>query len=64
MAARAVRGVHEGEFMGAPPTGREVALSGLTISLCKDGRIVEEWDEADAVGPLAQIGALPEPASA
>jgi len=59
-----VRGVHEGEFMGAAPTGREVAFSGLTVSVCKDGRIVEEWEETDLVGLLAQIGALPEPASA
>lgn len=59
-----VRGVHESEFMGAAPTGREVSLSGLTLSICKDGRIVEEWEETDTVGLLAQIGALPETASA
>lgn len=59
-----VRGTHEGAFMGASPTGREVSFSGLTISVCKDGRIVEEWEEGDIIGLLAQIGALPEPASA
>ncbi len=59
-----IRGVHEGEFMGAAPTGREIAFGGVTISVCREGRIVEEWEETDTVGLLAQIGALPESAAA
>lgn len=57
-------GRHEGELMGAEPTGREVAFTMLTISRCKDGRIVEEWELADTVSLLQQIGALPETAAA
>ena len=46
--------------MGAPPTGKDVAFTGITISRCEGGRIVEEWEITDAVGLLGQIGALPE----
>jgi steroid delta-isomerase-like uncharacterized protein len=57
-----VRGVHEGELMGTPPTGREVAFAMITVSRFEDGRIAEEWEIADTVSLLAQIGALPQPA--
>jgi len=59
-----IRGRHEGELMGTPPTGREVAFSCLTISRCRDGKIEEEWELADTVSLLQQIGALPAMASA
>ena len=45
--------------MGTPPTGRDVAFTGITISRC-EGRIVEEWEITDTVRLLGQIGALPE----
>ena len=57
-----IRGVHEGDLMGTAPTGREVAFAMITISRFEDGRIAEEWEIADTVSLLAQIGALPEPA--
>jgi predicted ester cyclase len=55
-----VRGTHDGELMGTAATGREVEFTGITISRCRDGRIAEEWEITDALGLLAQIGALPE----
>jgi steroid delta-isomerase-like uncharacterized protein len=57
-------GHHEGDLMGTPATGREVSFSMLTISRCRDGKIEEEWEIADTVGLLAQVGALPDMASA
>jgi predicted ester cyclase len=39
---------HEDIYFGAPPTGRDVRASGITISRFHDGRIVEEratWDK-------------------
>ncbi len=54
-----VRGTHDGDLRGAPPTGKDVAFTGITISRCQDGRIVEEWEITDTVGLLGQIGALP-----
>ncbi len=59
-----IRGTHDGELMGAAPTGREVAFSMLTVSRCAGGRIAEEWEIADVMTLLAQIGQLPEAATA
>ena len=59
-----VRGRHDGDLMGTPPTGRDVEFATLTISRCRDGRIEEEWEIADVPTLLTQIGALPEPATA
>ena len=55
-----IRGRHEGELMGAAPTGKDVEFSGITISRLRDGKIAEEWELTDTVGLLGQIGALPE----
>jgi steroid delta-isomerase-like uncharacterized protein len=59
-----IRGRHDGELMGAPPSGREVEFTSLTISRCRDGKIEEEWELVDTVGLLRQIGALPDLAEA
>jgi steroid delta-isomerase-like uncharacterized protein len=55
-------GTHDGELFGTPPTGRDVEISGITISRCSNGRIAEEWELVDALGVLQQVGALPAPA--
>jgi steroid delta-isomerase-like uncharacterized protein len=52
-----VRGTHEGELLGTPPSGREVAVCGITVSRCEDGRIAEEWEVLDVAGLLRQIRA-------
>ena len=57
-----VHGRHEGEFLGAPPTGRDVSFGGITISRFEDGRLVEEWEEIDALTLLGRLGVLPAPA--
>ena len=59
-----IRGRHEGELMGAAPTGRDVEFTGLTVSRCRDGKIEEEWELVDTVSLLQQVGALPEVAQA
>ena len=58
------RGTHTGEFAGTSPTGKDVTVSGLTISRLEDGVIVEEWTTWDALGMLVQLGAVPAPATA
>ena len=59
-----IRGRHEGDLNGLPPTGRDVEFSALTISRCRDGKIKEEWEIADTMSLLQQLGALPEMAQA
>jgi predicted ester cyclase len=54
-----IRGTHDGDLMGAPPTGNDVAFTGITISRCDAGRIVEEWEITDTLSLLGQVGALP-----
>ncbi len=56
------RGRHEGELMGVPATGRDVAFTILTFSSFRDNRIAEEWELVDVPSLMAQIGALPAPA--
>lgn len=51
------RGTQRGETQGIPPTGKTVAVPGIFICRCRDGRIVEEWDFWDDLGLLQQLGA-------
>ena len=53
------RGTHEGELMGIEPTGRQVTVSGLTISRLEGGKIVEEFQNWDTFGMMQQLGAVP-----
>ena len=60
-----VRGTHEGEFLGIPPTGRQVAFDVIDINRTgPDGRFVEHWSSMDLLGLLRQLGALPADAAA
>lgn len=58
------RGTHTGELNGIAPTGKEVTVSGLTISRVEGDQIVEEWINWDTLGMLVQLGAVPAPARA
>jgi steroid delta-isomerase-like uncharacterized protein len=58
-----VRGTHGGDFMGIPPTGREVAIKAINIHRVVDGRIVEQWVVSDGVGLLQQLGVMAAPAA-
>jgi steroid delta-isomerase-like uncharacterized protein len=58
------RGTHQGELMGVPPSGNRVEVAGVTISRIEGGKIVEDWDNYDALGMMQQIGAIPEPGQA
>lgn len=53
------RGKHSGELRGIPPTGKQVTVSGITITLISNGKSVESWGEFDALGMLQQIGVIP-----
>jgi len=58
------RGTHTGELMGIAPTGKEVTVSGITISRLANGKIAEDWELMDALGMMIQLGAVPQPATA
>lgn len=44
-----------------PNTGREVYFSGTTIFTLKDGKIVDEIGEEQALTALQQLGLIPPP---
>jgi steroid delta-isomerase-like uncharacterized protein len=54
-------GTHQGPLNGIPPTGVAVTLPGITILRFHDGKVVERWSQADFMGLLLQIGAIPVP---
>src|SRR5690242_18534852 len=51
-------GTHTGTFMGIPPTGKQIAFTGIYIVRISNGKIVEHWGEEDSVSLLQQLGAL------
>ena len=57
-----LRATHQGEFMGIPPSGRQVTLTGITILRFAGGKCVERWSQADFLGLMQQLGAIPAPA--
>ena len=54
-----ILGTHQGEFMGIPPTGKQLTLTGMTINRIASGKIVESWSVYDALGMMEQIGVAP-----
>jgi predicted ester cyclase len=52
-------GTHAGELFGVPATGRMFAAEGMAFLRICDGWIIEQWTEADLLGVLGQLGALP-----
>jgi steroid delta-isomerase-like uncharacterized protein len=58
------RGMHTGAFMGIPPTGKEVTLTGISVLRLEGGKIAEQRAEADMLGLMQQLGAVPAPQGA
>jgi steroid delta-isomerase-like uncharacterized protein len=56
-------GRHSGEFMGMPASGSEYDISETHILRIRDGQVAEHWRDADMLGLMRQLGALPEPAA-
>ena len=55
-----IRATHQGEFMGIPPTGKQVSWTGIGIDRIKDGKFVESWMNEDNLGLMQQLGAIPQ----
>ena len=52
-------GTQTGEFMGIPPSGKQVKFTGIIISRIADGKIVEDWETSDQLGLLQLLGVIP-----
>lgn len=53
-------GTNKGEFQGIPASGKKIKVTGMSLQRIVNGKIVEEWDEMDALGMMQKIGAIPE----
>lgn len=53
------RGIHQGEYLGFPPTYKSVTFSGIYIFRISDHRIAEVWNLWDQLGEWQQLGILP-----
>ena len=51
--------IHDGEFMGMPPTGKRYEIGEIHIFRIRAGRVAEHWHQADFLGMMRQLGALP-----
>src|SRR5690606_17580698 len=52
------RGTQTGDLPGIPATGKQVTVTGITISRIENGKIVEDWQEWDQLGMLRQLGVV------
>ena len=54
------RGQHTGELNGIAPTGKQFAISGVTIARFANGKMLEGYVNWDALGLMQQLGVVPE----
>ena len=52
-------GVHNGSFMGLPPTGKPIIMTGIEIFRIENSKIAELWGEANLLGLMQQLGIVP-----
>ena len=52
-------GTQHGEFLGVPPTRRNVSVWGMVIDRLVEGRIKETRILMDTLGLMMQLGAIP-----
>lgn len=51
-------GTHTGELPGVAPTGKSIAIGGITIYRIVGGKIIEAWEELDMLGLWQQLGVV------
>jgi steroid delta-isomerase-like uncharacterized protein len=54
------RATHRGEYLGIPPSGKEVEFTGISVYRIEEDKIAESWTVEDQLGLMRQIGAIPE----
>lgn len=58
------RATFTGEILGIQPNGKVVEITGISIHRVVNGKLLEHWANADLLGFMQQLGALPVPAAA
>jgi predicted ester cyclase len=54
------RGIHQGEFQGIAPTGRQVTVAGTVFYRLASGKITEFRGLFDGLAMMQQLGAVPD----
>ena len=55
-----LRATHLGEYQGRPPTGKTIAVTGISIFQIANGKIQEITVNMDRLGQFQQLGWLPQ----
>ncbi len=56
-----VEGTQQGELLGVPPSGKRFQTSGISVYRLAEGKIAEQWEQADLLGLMQQLGVIPTP---
>jgi steroid delta-isomerase-like uncharacterized protein len=56
-----IKGTHTATYQGIPATGNKVEFGLINWCRLKDGKIIEEREEADILGMMQQLGFEPKP---
>ena len=56
-----IKGTHKGDFLGIPPSGKELHWTGTRMFRVRNGKVVEGWINLDFLGLMQQMGAIPAP---
>ncbi len=54
-----VSGTHRGALMQLQPTGKSGTVEGISIAKFRNGKLVEDWVQWDALGLMRQLGVGP-----
>jgi steroid delta-isomerase-like uncharacterized protein len=54
-----MRGTHQGEFMGVPPTGKQIDVRAIDVVQFRDRIATAHWGVTDAMTMMQQLGAMP-----
>ena len=52
-------GTHQGEFMGAPPTGKRMEVDEVSFLRVEGGKFVDFWGIEDNLKRMQQLGMQP-----
>ena len=49
-------GTQKGEFLGIPPSDKQVRIEGMIFFRFKDSKIIERWEVIDILSAAKQLG--------
>jgi predicted ester cyclase len=60
-----ISGTHQGEFLGAVPTGNRIEVGAMAfLRFGPDSKVSERWTRLDDIALLTPLGLMPAPAAA